>query len=166
MASALPDVQAVVFHCRSLHGEASHVHAPVSLRPDVVDFVARLRLSHVRLAALVTADDAAQLLAACARAAPLVKALGSSDADHPPGAFPSFCVAPLSTARSRHLCASAVDELLASRDAVAAELLAAARRWNLAPDSVAGAPASMLAFSALAPRLTRRARSGGRRGCI
>jgi hypothetical protein len=138
MASALPDVQAVVFHCRSLHGEASHVHAPTALRPDVVDFVARLRLSHVRLAALVTADDAAQLLAACARAAPLVHALGGGDAGHPPGAFSAFCV--VRRAEPRPDGASAVDEVLASRDAVAAELLAAARRWNLAPDSVAGAP--------------------------
>ena len=89
---ALPDVRVVVFHLRSLHvdaGGAGHAHAV--LRPDVVELVARLRLSHVRLASLATADDAAQLLAACARAAPLVPALrGGSDSA--PGASPRYGV--------------------------------------------------------------------------
>ena len=77
--TTLPDVQAVVFHVRSLHGDSSHLHEV--LRPDVVDFVARLRLSGVRVAALVTADDAAGLLAACARAGPQVAALKGTTAE-------------------------------------------------------------------------------------
>ena len=89
---ALPDVHAVVFHCRSLHvdvGGAGHAHA--TLRPDVAELVGRLRLSRARMAALVTADDSAQLLAACARAAPLVPALrGGSDSA--PGASPRYGV--------------------------------------------------------------------------
>lgn len=84
---AWPDVRVVVFHLRSLHvegGGAGHAHG--ALRPDVLELIARLRHSHVRLASLATADEAAQLLAANARAEALVAALrGASDAA--PGAF-------------------------------------------------------------------------------
>jgi len=96
---ALPDVQAVVFHCRSLRVESVSAagHPQAELRSDVIDLVARLRLSRVRLAALVTADDEAQLLAAGARAASLVAALGGSASD--PGAHAPLCWLSLPGAR-------------------------------------------------------------------
>jgi hypothetical protein len=82
---ALPDVHAVVFHVSALAADARSAggggadarDAPPAL--GVAAFVARLRLARVRVAALVTADAAAQLEDAAAAAAPCVATLSAGD---------------------------------------------------------------------------------------
>jgi hypothetical protein len=136
---ALPDVHAVVFHLRSLGGDArSSGDASASaeadaLLPGLPLLIARLRAARVPVAALLTEDGAA---AAPADAAGCAAALSADGEDGTHVVAAALRIAPpLTHARD----AAAAEVLLCETSDAAATLRDAAQRWGLSTNAVAGA---------------------------
>ncbi len=148
---ALPDVHAVVFHLRSLGGDArsggdaSPATDADALLPGLPLLIARLRAARVPVAALLTVNGAA---AAPEDAAACVAALSADGEDGALVAAALRIAPPLTHARD----AAAAEVLLCETSDAAATLRDAAQRWGLSADAVAGAWRGVVPAVALSMR--------------